>query len=98
MTLSRYNLGAFERTFAACRREWPDLEPEDFHLNLAQVSEHYYGNPEQQDMLPPREPAMRELRLYRDMRGRPGSLKAWVQSRYLRELEGFVQSGVTPMR
>ena len=32
------------RTFAACQREIPGLELADFHLNVAQVSDHYYGN------------------------------------------------------
>ena len=44
MTLSAYNLGRFAETFEACARECPGLTIDDVHLNVAQVSGHYYGN------------------------------------------------------
>ena len=44
MTLSSGNAGRFAHTFRACQRECPELTIEDFHLNVAQVSRHYYGN------------------------------------------------------
>jgi radical SAM protein with 4Fe4S-binding SPASM domain len=98
MTLSSYNLGRFEETFRACQRECPGLEIHDFHLNVAQVSAHYYGNDQSPGVVPDRERARHEVRTYRSLRGAPLSPAAWVEDRYLHHLDGFLEHGHTPMR
>jgi radical SAM protein with 4Fe4S-binding SPASM domain len=98
MTLSRYNAGQMERTFAACQRRYPRLTWDDFHLNLAQVSEHYYGNTADDPVLAPRETAIREIRSYRKHRVGFRSVPAWVEQLYLIRLERYLETGVTPMR
>ena len=97
MTLSSGNVGGFERTFRACQRDVEDLTIDDFHLNVAQVSAHYYGNEGRQGVLVDPDAARRELRVYRSMRGVPTSLAAWIESRYLRHLDDYLASGRTPM-
>src|SRR6185436_12320879 len=52
VTLSAYNIGRFAETFEACARECPGLAITDVHLNVAQVSGHYYGNSGLNDMRP----------------------------------------------
>jgi len=98
MTLSQRNLGAVERTFAACQHECPGLELRDFHVNIAQLSDHYYGNADDASVVPPREAAVAELKRYRAMRGSGVSVEAWLETRYLNELDRFLSEGVTPMR
>ena len=98
MTISRHNAGHFESTFQACRRACPGLAIEDFHLNVAQRSMHYYGNAEMDDLRAPHEATVAELRRHQQMRGVPLSPSAWVESRYLHHLQGFLSTGVTPMR
>jgi MoaA/NifB/PqqE/SkfB family radical SAM enzyme len=98
MTLSAHNAGALERTFLACRRACPDLRAADFHVNVAQVSGHYYRNRETAGVAPAADAAIRELRLYRSMRGMPRSVPDWVESTYLRHLESYLRTGATPMR
>ena len=98
MTLSQHNLGQVDRTFAACERECPGLELRDFHVNLAQLSEHYYGNADGSAVVPPREAALDELKRYRERRGRDLSVEGWLETRYLQELDRFLNGGVTPMR
>jgi radical SAM protein with 4Fe4S-binding SPASM domain len=98
MTLSRYNAGQVERTFEACQRRYPQLTWNDFHLNLAQVSQHYYGNADSEPMLAPKETALREIALYRSRRAGPPSLSGWLEHSYLSRLERFLDTGVTPMR
>ena len=44
MTFSRFNAGTFRETFEATRGDIGDLRPDEFHLNVAQTSAHYYGN------------------------------------------------------
>jgi radical SAM protein with 4Fe4S-binding SPASM domain len=98
MTLSRYNAGQVERTFDACQRRYPRLTWNDFHLNLAQVSEHYYGNGGSESILAPRETALRDIALYRSRRAAGASLSGWIERSYLSRLERFLETGVTPMR
>jgi radical SAM protein with 4Fe4S-binding SPASM domain len=98
MTLSRYNAGQVERTFAACQQRYPRLTWNDFHVNLAQVSEHYYGNTANEPVAAPRETALRELGLYRSRRAGLPSLSGWIERAYLGRLERFLETGVTPMR
>ena len=97
MTLSAFNVGRFEETFNACRRDCPGLEVSDFHLNVAQVSAHYYDNAESQ-VAPPSDAALEEMRTYRRLRGLPRSLSDWVEKVYLEHLEEYLQSRALPMR
>jgi MoaA/NifB/PqqE/SkfB family radical SAM enzyme len=98
MTLSRRNLGHFERTFQACQRDCPGLRPEDFHLNVAQTSEHYYGNAGSTEAEMAPAATIDELHAYRRHRGAAWTPSAWVEHRYLDHLEKYVGSGVLPMR
>jgi radical SAM protein with 4Fe4S-binding SPASM domain len=98
MTLSSYNVGRFEETFRACQRDCPDLDVSDFHLNVAQISPHYYGNADMTDVVPSAAGIVNELRLYRRLRGMPGSLPEWLEGQYLRRLERYVETGTMPMR
>src|SRR5262245_3090022 len=61
VTLSSYNLGRFAQTFDACARECPGLTIDDMHLNVAQVSGHYYDNNGQTGVTP--DPAAVRLEL-----------------------------------
>ena len=96
MTLSRHNVGHVEETFDAIRTECPGLELSDFHVNFAQVSEHYYANADDA-VVAPRDAAVRDLRWYRARRRAPRTAADWVEGKFLRELERFLQSGRTPM-
>lgn len=97
MTLSTHNAGHFLRTFDACRREIPDLRAADFHLNIAQTSGHYYGNPEMADLLPPIGDLKAELHAYRAQRS-TSSISGWLERTFLRRLDQFLETKRTPMR
>ncbi len=96
MTLSRFNVGHVERTFDAIRAACPGLEMSDFHLNFAQVSDHYYANAEDA-VVAPRDAAIRDLRWYRAQRKSGRTPADWVEGRFLGELESYLQTGRTPM-
>jgi Fe-coproporphyrin III synthase len=97
VTVSAYNLGQFARTFAACVRECPDLTIDDVHLNVAQTSGHYYGNAGTDEMRPdPREVRL-ELAEYRRLRGPARSPAQLLENVYLRGLDSFLLTGLTPM-
>ena len=45
-TLSKLNLGKFHETVLAVQNEFPQVKYEDFHMNIAHTSGHYYNNNE----------------------------------------------------
>jgi radical SAM protein with 4Fe4S-binding SPASM domain len=98
MTVSRYNAGRFNDTFEACRRDCPGLTIDEMHLNVAQVSSHYYGNAGDADMLAPAADVKAELAGYRARRARPTSVAAWVEHSFLHHLDAYLDTGQTPMR
>ncbi len=97
MTLSRYNIGRFADTFAACARECPGLTLDDMHLNVAQVSGHYYDNEKEPGVTADPSQVRRELRQYRALKGRPRTAAQMLETTYLGYLDRFLQTGRTPM-
>jgi MoaA/NifB/PqqE/SkfB family radical SAM enzyme len=98
MTLSKLNSGRFEDTFAACRRDCPGLTIEDFHLNVAQLSPHFYANTQQKNLLGATESIIHDLALYRGLRPRARTLAGWLEQQYLVHLEAYLRTGRTPAR
>ncbi len=96
MTLSTENAGHFDRTFAACSRECPGLTVNDVHLNVAQRSSHYYGN-QDLDIVPESRIARAEMQRYRGLRSSAVSPAELLEQAYLRNLDAFLESGITPM-
>ncbi|MGE0043932.1 MAG: radical SAM protein [Vicinamibacterales bacterium] len=97
MTLSRLNIGRYDETLAAIRSACPDISANDVHLNIAQVSEHYYGNEESTGLLAPRDEARRELQGYRSKRAPDHSPAGWLEARFLDRLDAFLETGTSPM-
>ena len=96
VTVSRLNAGRLEDTYAALRAECPGLSFNDLHLNLAQVSHHYYDNANDQSHLP-RDAAVRELQFYRGRREPSLTAPAWLEERFLDHLDRFLDTGATPL-
>lgn len=96
MTLSAYNLSAFDSTFAACARECPGLTLDDVHLNVAQRSGHYYANADGDGFAPDPAEARQVMRLYRQRRGTARSPQQFLENAYLKRLDRFLLSGRTP--
>jgi len=97
MTLSTHNLGQFERTFAACAHEYPELTVDDIHLNVAQRSSHYYGNADTDAVAPDPEAARADMNRYRALRGPARTPRQLLENVYLKNLDQFLASGRTPM-
>jgi radical SAM protein with 4Fe4S-binding SPASM domain len=97
VTLSSYNVGRFAQTFQACAREVPGLTVRDVHLNVAQVSSHYYGNDGASDVRPDPTLVREELRVYQKLRGPARSAAQVLESVYLRYMDDFLRTGMTPM-
>jgi MoaA/NifB/PqqE/SkfB family radical SAM enzyme len=96
-TMSSHNVGRFAETFDALAREVPSLTIDDVHLNVAQVSGHYYDNAGLDGVRAEGEAVRAELRLYRGRRGLPRSPEQLLEHVYLRYLATFLETGRTPM-
>jgi len=97
VTVSAYNVGRFTQTFDACARECPGLTIDDVHLNVAQVSGHYYGNEGVENINPDPVKVRLELDEYRRLRGRSRSATQLLENAYLGYLDKFLKTGRTPM-
>jgi radical SAM protein with 4Fe4S-binding SPASM domain len=93
-TISRHNLGGFGETVRSAKERIPDLEPEDFHVNLFHSSPHYYANVGRL----PRERVLSEISKIERVRPRlspnPVSL---IGRGYLRLAKRFVSEGRAPL-
>ena len=96
MTLSRFNAGAFRTAFAACQREIPDLRAGEFHLNVAQTSEHYYGNANA-GVEASAEALASDLDAYRPSLAPPHTPFGLIERIYMNRMRAFLETGVTPM-
>lgn len=97
VTLSSYNADHIDRTFDACARACPGLSPNEVHLNVAQRSGHYYGNDDTAGIVPDATAARAALRRHRARRHVRGPAQL-LENAYLKHLDGFLETGRTPMR
>ncbi len=96
-TMSKFNVGQFQKVFEDVKRDIPELKVNDFHVNIAQTSENYYKN-EGDDIRPNKEGALSDLEWViknREFRLDPIAL---VEDAYLRGLVTFLKTGISPMR
>jgi MoaA/NifB/PqqE/SkfB family radical SAM enzyme len=94
VTLSRYNRGALLRIVDRVRQDLPWITEEDFHVNLAQESTHYYGNagtaPASAEVLGDMEEFLRRRRASLH----PVKI---LERLYQRRLRSFVATGRSPV-
>jgi len=98
MTLSAHNADQFENAFLAARTQWERLGYEDFHVNVAQISGHYYGNQDQDPYQGRREVIIGEIKKYLRHRGWPKNPVAFLENQYLKRVESYLRTGRTPVR
>ncbi len=101
MTMSQHNLGLYDATFNAVKKEVPDLELKDFHLNIAHESSHYYDNSGMLDTVTGvagDDSLIKEVRRYRKSRGLILGPVDFLEDRYLKSVEEYIRSKKTPVR
>lgn len=96
-TLQAANLGQFDATYAACAALLPGLTCDDFHLNLAHTSGHYYDNADR-DALPDVAHTAAQLDEIASRRSR--SLFdpiSFIERRYHRHVRRYIEEGRVPL-
>jgi len=99
MTLSAPNVDHFPAAFAAAKREIPDLDYRDFHVNIVHESGHYLHN----DGLALRqavgaEALARATEAYARLRGFGWSPVNYLERAYLKRVRRYLEGGRTPVR
>ena len=94
MTLSNFNGGALLDTIASVREVLPDLREAEFHVNVAQISSHYYQN---DGLERTREECLAEVAEFLERKGHSFHPVAWIERRYQRLSSEFLASGRTPL-
>lgn len=98
MTLSAANVDHFPAAFAAAKREIPDLDYRDFHVNIVHGG-HYLHNADlalRQAVTP--EALARATEEYARLRGFGWSPVNYLERAYLRHVRRYLETGRTPVR
>ncbi len=99
MTLSKDNVDHFPVAFEAAKREVPDLEYRDFHVNIVHESEHYLHNPDLKLRQGVDPVALAEAtEKYAQLRGFDLSPVNYLERAYLKRVRRYLETGRTPMR
>lgn len=93
-TLSSRNKGMFQKMVEDVREHIPEMQPDDFHMNIIHSSGHYYGNlSENFSNIGFRE----DVRNYRESRRKKLTPRGFLEDKYLKLADKYLQTGKTPI-
>lgn len=98
MTLSATNVNHFPEAFAAAKREIPDLEYSDFHVNIVNEGHYLHNDDLGLKQRVDREDLVRATDAYAKLRGFGIGPVDYLERTYLRQVRHYLQTGRTPMR
>ena len=94
VTLSRFNKGALLRIVDRVRQDLPWITEDDFHVNLAQESAHYYQNT---GIQPADAAVLSDMEEFRRRRRSSLHPVALLERMYQKRLRSFVETGRSPV-
>lgn len=98
MTLSAKNVDHFPQAFAAAKRHVPDLDHEDFHVNIIHEGA-YLHNEENALRAKVEASALADAtEAYGRLRGRSPGPVNYLETTYLKNVRRYLETGKTPMR
>ncbi len=93
-TLSNLNVGKFKEMYEEVKRDIPWITPNDFHMNIIHLSEHYYSN---QDLNVSKSGFIEEVEHYRKMRINEFGPIPYLEKKYLKLVKNYLETGKTPV-
>ena len=96
-TISRYNQGKLELTFQEVKKDVPEVTRNDFHINVGQISDIYYGN-SNLDITAKREIISDEIENFIRKRNFELGAIPIIESIFLKKLVKFLETGKPPMK
>lgn len=97
-TIINQNAGQLEMTINQVKKDIPDLRFSEFHVNLGQTSENYYGNMRNK-IIAPTELALKDVsylheNMKREREGNPIKMaKNYLEIKYMEGLLEFIKTG-----
>jgi sulfatase maturation enzyme AslB (radical SAM superfamily) len=97
-TLSKLNLGKFNETVLAVQRRFPQVKYEDFHMNIAHTSDHYYNNSNFNiGVDTKKEEFISEVEAFRVKKKKLFNPINNLENKYLTHAKKFISTGITPI-
>ena len=96
-TMSKFNQGKLRETIEAVMKELPEVTYNDFHVNLGQISENYYGNSDL-DIRANDAEVVGEIKWLIGKRSPGLSAIQAIESAFLRNLVDYAATGRSPMK
>jgi len=96
-TISKYNQGKLELTFQEVKKDVPEVTRNDFHINVGQLSDIYYGNTNL-DIAAKREIIRDEISAFISKRNIEIGAIPIIEGIFLKKLVKFLDTGKSPMR
>jgi MoaA/NifB/PqqE/SkfB family radical SAM enzyme len=95
-TISDFNLGSFEKTFNEVKKEIPEIKIEDFHVNIAHISTHFYSN---EELMLHKEKYIEEIKRVIQLRKNVGfGVINEVENFYLTKCIDYIKTSKTPIQ
>ncbi len=96
-TMSKFNQGLFEKTYQSVKELFPEVTYNNFHLNVAQISDSYYQNGEL-DIRPDRKELSTEVEsIVRKRHFELGAIPI-VEGAFLKKLVDYIKTGESPIK
>ena len=96
-TIQAANSGRFYDTIAACRNVCPGVTIDDFHVNLAHHSGHYYDNTDNDALAEPVHAESELVEIASQRRHRPFDPVSFAERRYQHHLSEFLKTGTVAL-
>lgn len=95
MTLSNYNVDKFDEMFSEIKKEIPLITYNDFHVNIAHSSDHYYGN---KKFRLNEEKIIKFIDRFIKLRKFPISNVSFLEKKYLKNIKNYFTNGKSPIK
>ena len=96
-TITKWNLGKFEKTLESVRFFDKDITANDFHINLGQLSSNYYTNTSNVFVVDDKEALIAELKYILAQRTFKLNPVYYLEDLFTRKLLQFIETGVSPV-
>lgn len=94
-TLSHLNKGTFKETYEAVKKEIPSITPNNFHMNIIHLSEHYYSNKDLQ--IESKQDFIQEIDHFSKIRINEFGPIPYLEKKYLSLVKKYIETGKTPV-
>lgn len=96
-TINPFNIGHFEETFDKVKGIIPEVNIENFHINLAEISNHYFHNIGMRLDEDYRDKAIKEVARILSLRKELNGLRNRIENKYLELAMLYLQTKKTPI-